>query len=69
VEKRYGIKRPDPLEILNLKANATRDEINARYRALTKQLHPDLNAGSEAASGLLRQVMDAMETLRREGRA
>jgi hypothetical protein len=62
-------RQPDPLEILNLKASATRDEINARYRALMKQLHPDTNAGSEAASGLLRQMMDAMETLRRQGRA
>jgi hypothetical protein len=58
-----------PLDVLNLRADATSDEINARYRQLAKRLHPDTNRGSEAANGLLRQVTDAMDALRRQGRA
>jgi hypothetical protein len=64
-----ALRQPDPLEVLNLSAGATAAQIKQRYAKLLKQLHPDTNAGSEAASGLLRQLVDAMETPRREGRA
>jgi hypothetical protein len=65
---KYGNNR-DPLDVLNLPANATPEQIRARFRALCKQLHPDTNRGDDAASGLLRQVTEAMEQLRAQGRA
>ena len=57
------------MTILNLPSDATPNEVKARYRELVKKLHPDANAGNEAASGLLRQIMDAMDLLRAAGRA
>ena len=59
----------NPLDVLNLPGDATPAQIKARYRALCKQLHPDSNAGNDAASGLLRQVTKAMEQLRAQGKA
>ena len=56
------------LDILNLKHNATTDQIKARYRSLLKRLHPDTNRGDEAASGLLRRVVDAYRQLETMGR-
>jgi hypothetical protein len=66
VLRRHG---RDPMAILNLPSDATPNEVKARYRELVKKLHPDANAGNEAASGLLRQIMDAMDLLRAAGRA
>jgi hypothetical protein len=59
----------DPLDILSLPSSATPDEINARFRELTKRLHPDTNSGSPAANTLFATVVRAMDQLRAMGRA
>jgi hypothetical protein len=71
-EQRRRWQRSDqeryPLDVLDLPASASSDEIKARYRDLLKRLHPDTNGGDGVANGLLRQVTSAVDRLRDTGR-
>jgi len=49
--------------ILQLKPNATRQEIKKSYRKLALQYHPDRNPGNTEAAEIFRQVQEAYETL------
>ena len=49
--------------ILQLKPNATRQEIKKNYRKLALQYHPDRNPGNTEAAEIFRQVHEAYETL------
>jgi DnaJ domain len=66
--EREAKQERDPFDVLNLKPDATPEQITARFRLLSKQLHPDTNSGSEVAQGLLIMVLDAMDELRKRGR-
>src|SRR5262245_31035354 len=51
-------------DVLGVAAGADRAEIRAAYVNLAKQLHPDRNAGSDAAEQRLREVNQAYEILK-----
>ena len=52
------------LEILSAGETETRDAIRQRYRALVKQLHPDMNGGDRSEEGRLRRVLWAWEQIK-----
>ncbi len=53
----------DPYQILGVSKNATDKEIQAAYRKLAKQYHPDLNPGNKAAEEKFKEVTAAQELL------
>jgi hypothetical protein len=50
-------------EVLGVAPAATEPDIKAAYRALARQLHPDVNAGDATSAGRLAEVNDAYATL------
>lgn len=52
------------LEILGAAETETRGEIRRRYRALVKDLHPDMNGGDRSEEGRLRRVLWAWGQVR-----
>ena len=52
------------LDILGIEDQAKRDEIRARYKALVKDLHPDLNGGRRDDEERLSHVIWAWEQLK-----
>jgi hypothetical protein len=55
------------LEMLNLEATATLQEIKARYKELVKRFHPDANGGDRGAEERLKKVIKAYSVLRAAG--
>jgi len=53
----------DPYAALGVAKTAGADEIKKAYRALAKQLHPDLNPGNEAAATRFKDVSSAYDLL------
>ena len=53
----------DFYKILEIKKNASSNEIKKAYRALTLKYHPDKNQGDEAAKEKFHDVADAYEVL------
>jgi len=53
------------LEILGLTPDAKRTEIRAQYRALVKDLHPDMNGGKRQDEDRLRDVVWAWDQLKK----
>lgn len=49
----------DPFEVLGVRNNATRSEIEAAYRARAKKYHPDVGGDTWA----FRQIDEAYQTL------
>ena len=56
-------KGRDLYKILDLKRNATPDEIKKAYRKLTLKYHPDKNQGDDEAKQMFHDVADAYEIL------
>ena len=52
-----------PYELLGVDRNADLDEIKRAYRQLAKELHPDANAGDEAAAERFKHVTAAYNLL------
>ena len=52
---------PDPYETLGVAADASAKEIKKAYRALSKQYHPDRNAGDAAAEDRFKEVQAAYD--------
>ncbi|GJM03325.1 MAG: molecular chaperone DnaJ [Rhodomicrobium sp.] len=52
---------------LGLTADATKDDIKARYKELVKRHHPDLNGGDRTSEDKLRDVITAYNYLRKVG--
>ena len=50
-------------QILGLKGTETKQEIKSKFRALSKQLHPDVNGGDEVKSKKFVEVLRAYEEL------
>ena len=55
------------LDILNLDAGATLQQIKARYKELVKRFHPDANGGDRGSEERLKQVIKAYGVLRASG--
>ncbi len=55
------------LDVLNLEASATLQEIKARYKELVKRFHPDANGGDRGAEERLKRVIQAYGVLRASG--
>ncbi len=53
----------DPYAILGVARTASDDEIKKAYRALVKDLHPDLNPNDEAKANRFKEVSAAFEIL------
>lgn len=54
-------------EMLGVDPGADIEAIKKAYRELAKQLHPDVNAGDEAASDLFKQITAAYNLLANKG--
>ena len=52
------------LDILGIEDQATRDEIRTRYKALVKDLHPDMNGGRRDDEDRLSRVIWAWEQIK-----
>ncbi|MCR4266825.1 J domain-containing protein [Nitratireductor sp. ZSWI3] len=55
------------LETLGLGAQATGEEIKARYKSLVKRHHPDANGGDRGSEDRLRNVLEAYRLLKQAG--
>lgn len=53
------------LDVLDLEADSSFDQVKAAYRRLAKANHPDLKPGDKEAAERFRQVQAAYEVLRR----
>ncbi|HEY4252346.1 MAG TPA: DnaJ C-terminal domain-containing protein [Roseomonas sp.] len=53
----------DPYEILQIKRDASPEEIRRAYRKLARKLHPDLNPGDKAAEEKFKHVAAANDLL------
>lgn len=49
---------------LNVKSNATEDEIKKAYRSLAKKYHPDMNKGDANADKMFKEVNEAYDVLK-----
>lgn len=54
----------EALAVMGLEAPVTLEEIKARYKALAKQHHPDLNKGSRESEDLLKSINMAYTILK-----
>ena len=59
--KRLEIKA---LADLELKADATPEDVRAKYKALVKKYHPDANGGDRSSEERFRQIVQAYKQLR-----
>ena len=50
-------------KLLNIPRTASLNEIKSAYRQLAKELHPDINQGSEAKTARFRDIASAYEIL------
>ena len=54
---------PDPYQTLGVAPDASAKEIKKAYRALSKQYHPDRNAGDAAAEDRFKEIQAAYDTV------
>jgi DnaJ-class molecular chaperone len=54
------------MAVLDLDDGFTFDELRARYKALAKKHHPDLNGGDKASEERLKLVIEAYTYLKDE---
>jgi hypothetical protein len=66
-ERRMTGVQERALDVLNLDAAATLQQIKARYKELVKRYHPDANGGDRGAEERLKQVIKAYGVLRASG--
>ena len=55
------------LRTLDLDEDAKADEIKARFKALVKRHHPDINGGDKQSEDRLREVIQAYNHLKQAG--
>jgi DnaJ-domain-containing protein 1 len=66
VAPRLPLNVRSALEVLGAEPTQTRAEIRRRYKALVKDLHPDMNGGDRRQEGRLRRVLWAWEQIKGE---
>ncbi len=66
-ERRLRPLEAKALETLGLGAQATGEEIKARYKSLVKRHHPDANGGDRGSEDRLRNVLEAYRLLKQAG--
>ncbi|MHB1926067.1 MAG: DnaJ domain-containing protein [Leptospirillum sp.] len=59
-----GFSIEEACRVLGLESSATPVEIRKRFRALMKELHPDIRMGDRSAEGQMRKVLAAYEFLK-----
>ena len=67
MERKLRRMEEKALRDLNLKPQASKDEINRRYKQLLRQTHPDMNGGDRSTEGRLQQVIAAHKVLKKAG--
>ncbi|MCH9809044.1 MAG: DnaJ domain-containing protein [Alphaproteobacteria bacterium] len=55
------------LKTLHLTAEASKDDIKTRYKALVKEHHPDANGGDRRSEEKLREILQAYNLLKQQG--
>src|SRR5437867_7595485 len=55
--------KEDYYKVLNVKRNASQEEIRKAYRRLARKYHPDLNPGDKTAEERFKQVQEAYDVL------
>ncbi len=55
------------LDVLNLPATASKDDIKARFKVLVKTHHPDANGGDKRSEDKLREIIQAYNYLKQAG--
>jgi DnaJ-class molecular chaperone len=60
--------RQDPYEILGVKRDASKKDIQSAFRKLAKKYHPDLNPGDSGAENRFREASAAHEILSDDGK-
>jgi DnaJ-class molecular chaperone len=68
VQRLEVMMRQDPYEILGVKRDASKKDIQAAFRKLAKKYHPDLNQGDSEAESRFREASAAHEILSDEDR-
>jgi len=68
-EKRRVVRNAErkSLRVLDLDEDAKAPEIKARFKALVKQHHPDINGGDKQSEDRLREVIQAYHHLKQAG--
>ncbi|WP_375672832.1 J domain-containing protein, partial [Bartonella sp. AA16SXTY] len=54
-------------DTLGLQANASAEDIKARYKELVKKHHPDSNGGNRSSEERFRDVLNAYNLLKKSG--
>jgi hypothetical protein len=62
---RFGKAERRALSVLGLAEDADRHALRRRYSALVRRYHPDKNGGDRSHEGLLGQVIEAYQLLRK----
>lgn len=57
-------KEREALAVLNLEETATPRDIKSRYKALVKELHPDVNNGNKASEERFKRVTQAYQAVK-----
>ena len=55
------------LQVMGLTAEATLEQVKAKYKALVKQHHPDANGGDRSTEDKLREIIQAYKYLKSVG--
>ncbi|MFC0284657.1 J domain-containing protein [Camelimonas abortus] len=64
---RHGIAVRKALEAMDLREDADRETIRARYKQLVRRFHPDANGGDRSFEGRFQEIIQAYGVLRQHG--
>jgi curved DNA-binding protein CbpA len=67
-EKRQGMWRKDPYEILGVSRDASAEEVRRAYRGQTRKHHPDVNPDDPQAEERFKELNQAYEVLANPGK-